>query len=210
MTALRGRRHPARLPDAPMPSPLRCLAVFLFAAVAATTWPTAARAQDARELTVDERGRYATALADAATLIRDRQFDAATTRLDALLVQRPREAQARFLRAVVDAEQGRTDDAVRRFRELVADFPELPEPWNNLAVIQAQQGDYDAARFSLESAIQAAPDWSIARENLGDIYARLAAANYERAARTDRANKTAPAKLALITEMLARPTPAKP
>lgn len=189
---------------------LRCLAVLALALVAATTWPPAACAQDARELTVEERGRYAAALADAATLIRDRQFDAATARLDALLAQRPREAQARFLRAVVDAEQGRTDDAVRRFRELVADFPELPEPWNNLAVIQAQQGNYEAARVSLENAIQAAPDWSIARENLGDIHARLAAANYERAARADRSNKTAPAKLALITEMLARPPAARP
>lgn len=193
-----------------MSSSLRCFAALLFAVVAATWAPTAVRAQDVRELTTDERARYAAALADAATLIRERQFDAATTRLDALLAQRPREAQARFLRAVVDAESGSTDAAVRRFRELVADFPELPEPWNNLAVIQARQGDYEAARHSLENAIQAAPDWGIARENLGDVYARLAAANYERATRADRGNTTAPAKLALITEMLARPAPAKP
>jgi Flp pilus assembly protein TadD len=210
MAALRVRRRHACLPEHPMPPALRRILPLLFAAFAATVAPVTVVAQDVRELTVEERGRYAAVLADAATLIRDRQFDAATTKLDALLVERPREAQARFLRAVVDAESGRTDDAVRRFRELVADFPELPEPWNNLAVIQAQKGDYDAARFSLENAVQAAPDWSIARENLGDVYARLAAANYDRAARADRSNKTAPAKRALVTEMLARPAPAKP
>ncbi len=32
------------------------------------------------------------------------------------------------------------------FRGLIEDYPELPEPYNNLAVIYAQQGEYDSAR----------------------------------------------------------------
>ena len=59
-------------------------------------------------------------------------------------------------------------------------------------------------------AIRSAPDWSIARENLGDLYARLAALEYAQAAKLDRDNKTAPAKLTFIRELLAKSAPAKP
>ena len=90
---------------------------------------------------------------------------------------------------------------------LVADFPELPEPWNNLAVMHAQKGDYESARVALESAIRVAPRWSVAQENLGDVYARLAAAAYDNAVRGDRDNKTAGAKLAAIREMFSTVTP---
>ena len=91
------------------------------------------------------------------------------------------------------------------FRALIEDYPELPEPYNNLAVLYAQRGEYESARVALETAVKAAPDWWVAHENLGDIYARLAAAEYDRAAKLDRHNKTAGAKLALVREILASP-----
>ena len=62
----------------------------------------------------------------------------------------------------------------------------------------AQQRDYDLARDALETAVRTAPDCAVARENLGDVYARLAAAQYNRAATLDRSNHTAPEKLALV------------
>ena len=51
--------------------------------------------------------------------------------------------------------------------------------------------------------MRTAPDWAVAHENLGDVYVRLAAVQYDRAATLDRDNKTAPAKLALVRELLA-------
>ena len=47
-------------------------------------------------------------------------------------------------------------------------------------------------------------------EPSGDIYARLAAVEYAQAAKFDRANKTAPAKLALVRDLLASAAPPKP
>ena len=92
---------------------------------------------------------------------------------------------------------------------MLGDYPELPEPHNNLAVLYAQKGEYALARDELEAAISAAPDYVVAYENLGDIYARLAAVNYEKAMARDARNKTAPAKLKLVREVLApQPAPA--
>jgi Flp pilus assembly protein TadD len=102
----------------------------------------------------------------------------------------------------VQTARGETDAAIATFRALTEDYPELPEPYNNLAVLYAQKGDYNGARVALETALAAAPDFAMARENLGDIYARLAAANYDRAAALDRGNKTAPAKLLLVRQLL--------
>jgi len=167
-------------------------------------------AQDARDLPEEARKQYNTALKEAGTLIKERQFATAESKLDALISQRPREPQARFLKGVVETELGHTDAAIEVFRGLIADYPELPEPYNNLAVIYAQKGEYDSTRLALETAVRTAPNWAVARENLGDIYARLAAAEYDRAAKLDRDNKTAPAKLTAVRSLFAASTPAKP
>jgi Flp pilus assembly protein TadD len=189
-------------------TPMPLLRRFLLLVVVLSSLAAQAQTPDARELSVEERARYAAALTEASALLKERRFADAVTKLEALLAQRPREPQARFLRAVADADPGRNDEAVAALRSLVADYPELPEPWNNLAVIFAQKGDYDSARVALESAVQAAPGWSVAQENLGDVYARLAAAAYDKAARGDRDNKTAGTKLAAIRDMFATVKPA--
>ena len=186
---------------------LRHLRVLILALL--LPWANAA-AQDTRELTEEARRQYAAGIKEAAALVRERQFANAQTRLDALLVQRPREPQARFLKGVVATEQGRTDAAMEVFRALVEDYPELPEPYNNLAVLYAQKGDYNSARVALETAIRTAPDWAVARENLGDVYVRLAGVEYDRAAKLDGGNKTAPAKLVLVRDLLAPGAAAKP
>lgn len=149
------------------------------------------------------RRSYAEGLVEARKLIEAKRYDEAIARLDALNALRPREAQARFLKAVAQADAGRAADAVATLRALSTDFPELPEPRNNLAVLYAAQGDYALARAELELAIAAAPDYAIAHENLGDVYARLAAAQYERAAAIDKANRSAPQKLKLARDILA-------
>jgi TolA-binding protein len=191
-----------------MPPILRRPILLLLAAASPWLFAVPGHAQDARELSVEERARYASSLTEASELIKERKFDAASAKLDAMIAQRPREAQARFLLGVIDAEQGKLDAAATIFLGLIADYPELPEPWNNLAVIHAQKGDYESARQALENALRAAPNWSVAHENMGDVYARLAAVSYDRAARGDADNKTAPRKLLLIRELFAPARPA--
>jgi Flp pilus assembly protein TadD len=180
-------------------------------AAAQTAAPTAAGApapEEPRsvippELSEEARKAYAQGLREARDLIKRSDYVGALARLDPLLAERPREAQARFLKGVVQTSLGETAAAIATFRGLTEDYPELPEPYNNLAVLYAQKGDYNGARVALESALAASPDFAVAHENLGDIYVRLAAANYDRAAALDRGNKTAPAKLVLVRQLLA-------
>jgi len=164
-----------------------------------------ARAQDAAELSPTERTAYAKGVREAATLVRERRFVEARQKLEVLLAQRPSEPQARFLMAVADTEEGRTDAAIAAFESLTRDYPELPEPWNNLAALYVGRGDYDGARLALQTAVAAAPDWAVAHENLGDLYAALARKQYERAAALDRKSVSAATKLRLVRELLAPP-----
>lgn len=139
---------------------------------------------------------------EATALFRQGQLDRAMERVDAWLKARPKDARGRFLRGMILTQQKKIDDAIRTYIDITQDFPELPEPYNNLAVIYAGQGDYDKARVQLEYAVRAMPSFAAAHENLGDIYARMAAVSYEKATKLDAANKTAPAKLKAVNDLL--------
>jgi tetratricopeptide (TPR) repeat protein len=145
---------------------------------------------------------YADDYADAELLYKQGNRAAALSRLEKSLEARPRDARARFLKGVILADQNRTADAIAVFTELTQDFPELPEPHNNLAVLYAGQGDYERAREALEMAIRTHPSYAVAHENLGDVYAQLASRAYDKALQLDRENKTARTKLALIREIV--------
>jgi len=154
-----------------------------------------------------------TARADEASEI-NRLFAAGQTseafgRLDKLLAAKPRDPQLRFQKGVMLAETLRRAEAAGIFNQLIVDYPEMPEPYNNLAVIYAAQGDYDKARASLEAAVRANPSYAVAQQNLGDIYAQLARSAYSRALQLDPANPAIPAKLELLRELAKRsPAPA--
>jgi tetratricopeptide (TPR) repeat protein len=144
-------------------------------------------------------------LREAQRLYSQGKLPGALEKVDAYLAEQPRDAQARFLRGLVLADEKHTDQAIQIFKSLTEEFPELPEPYNNLAVLYASQGDYEKARATLELAIQANPSYAIAHENLGDIYARLAGRAYERALQLDANDASAKAKAAKIKEITAPP-----
>jgi len=125
----------------------------------------------------------------------------ALSKTDQLLISRPRDPQLRFMRGVILAETGRSADAVNVFVKLTEDYPELPEPYNNLAVLYANQNQFDKSRTTLEMAIRTNPSYATAHENLGDIYARLASQAYSRALQLDSGNAAIQPKLALIREL---------
>jgi tetratricopeptide (TPR) repeat protein len=139
---------------------------------------------------------------DATLFYRGGQYDRALASVDAWLKSRPKDARGRFLRGMIFTQQKKTDEAARIYSDLTQDFPELPEPYNNLAVIYADQGDLDRARSLLESAVRANASFTAAHENLGDVHARLAAASYEKALKLDAANKSAAAKLKAVNDMI--------
>ena len=89
------------------------------------------------------------------------------------------------------------------FRALIEDYPELPEPYNNLAVLSRSAANTKARERRSKPPSAPRPTGRSPHENLGDIYARLAAVEYAQAAKLDKGNKTAPAKLALVRDLLA-------
>jgi len=144
----------------------------------------------------------ADSLQDLQSLVKQGQLTQALEKADQLLAAKPRDAQVRFLKGVVLSELNRGNEAVTVFQKLTEDYPELPEPYNNLAVLYAQQRQYDKARTALEMAIRTHPSYATAHENLGDIYARLASQAYDKALALDSSNAAAQNKLAMIREMM--------
>jgi len=125
----------------------------------------------------------------------------ALERADRYLAKNPKDAQARFLKGLILADQGKTNDAIAIFTGLTEDYPELPEPYNNLAVLYASQSKYEAAKNALEQAIRTHPSYATAHENLGDIYAKMASIAYDKALALDSKNTAAQTKLALIKDI---------
>ena len=144
----------------------------------------------------------------------DRLFSAghwtqAVQKADQFLVSNPRDARMRFLKGLALWEQGKSADAISVFVKLTEDFPDLPEPHNNLAVLYSKQGQYEQARRSLESALRINPNYAMAYENLGDVYAKLASQAYSKALQIDGNNtKKVSLKLAMIRDLLTPKSPA--
>ena len=139
---------------------------------------------------------------EVSQLLRAGRVDAASTRVDAMLARNPKDAQARFLKGLVLSDQGKTSDAIQIFNALTVDYPELPEPYNNLASLHAASGQLDRARFALESAIAANPNYAIAHDNLGDLYLRMASQAYDKVLQLDRTNTATQAKAAAVRSVI--------
>lgn len=138
---------------------------------------------------------------DASRLFKQGNHAAALEKIEAAIAANPRDARARFLKGLILTEQNKPNDAIKVFTALTDDYPELPEPYNNLAVLYASQGQYDKARKSLEMAIRTHPSYAIAHENLGDVYAKMASEAYDKALQLDRGNAAAQTKLAMIKDL---------
>ncbi len=174
------------------------LAAAWFGVFAAGAW--AAPADDLRE---------------AQKLYGQGKVQPALEKVDAFLRAQPKDPQGRFLKGLLLTEQKRVPEAIQVFSGLTEDYPELPEPYNNLAVLYASQGNYDKAKSALELAIHTHPSYATAHENLGDIYAQLASRAYDRALQLDKNNTTAQLKLAMVKDIFVaqktgqRPPPVK-
>lgn len=143
--------------------------------------------------------------ADVNQLAKQGKYDQALAKADQYLAGKPRDPQMRFLKGVIQAESGKQAEAIATYTQLTQEYPELPEPYNNLAVLYAQRNEYDKAREALEGAVRANPGYATAYENLGDVYAKLASQSYAKAQQLEPANGTAASKLALVRQLLTAP-----
>jgi Flp pilus assembly protein TadD len=128
----------------------------------------------------------------------------ALDQIERLLLQAPRNPELRFRKGVALAAAQRHAEAQAVFEKLIIDRPELPEPYNNLAVIRATQNDWEGARQVLVQAVQVLPTYALALENLGEVHLRLAEQAWAQAARIGPAPVSSRQKLALTRELLSR------
>jgi ketosteroid isomerase-like protein len=142
-------------------------------------------------------------------LIKDGQHAQALKQIDEALTRNPKDAQMRFRRGVALSMLDRKMEALAVFQKLVEDHPEMPAPYNNMAVIYGAQGEYEKARSALERAIRTNPAYATAYQNLGDVYAQLASQAYSKALQLDKTDTTVQPKLSLLRELTGT-TPAMP
>lgn len=139
---------------------------------------------------------------DVTKFMRAGQYTEALSRADAFLSRNPRDAQMRFLKGVILTEQNKSAEAIAVFTKLTEDFPGLPEPYNNLAVLYAAAGQFEKARAALDTAIRTNPSYATAYENLGDVHAKLASQAYDKALQLDSGNAAAKSKLTLVRSLV--------
>jgi tetratricopeptide (TPR) repeat protein len=200
--SLQIHRHfqPPSLPAAAPMARFRLLIIIALwgvsCCVAAQSAPTA--------LTGATSSPVASVIAEVHRLHYAGQTEAALARADAYLANKPNDAQMRFLKGVILADSKRRGEAIQIFQKLVDDYPDLAEPYNNLAALYAAEGDYARARITLEQAVRANPSYATAHENLGDVYAALASQSYARAQKLEPVNGALESKLALVRELFKR------
>ena len=168
-------------------SPTHCLANFFVAIIVVLSFVSL--------------GAFADELKDISQLAAQGQQAAALERINTYLAANPRDAQAMFMKGIILAESGKRDEAIKSFTDLTEKYPNLPEPYNNLAVLYADAGQYDKAKKALETAIKTHPSYATAHENLGDIYARMASEAYDKALQLDSGNARAQSKLSMIKDL---------
>lgn len=165
--------------------------------------PSIARIIAAACLSLTAATVFADEAAEVQKLLAAGKNPEALQKADQYLAGKPKDPMMRFLKGISLSQAGRTTDAISVFVKLTEDYPELPEPFNNLAVLYAQQGQYDKSRNALEMAIRTNPSYATAYENLGDVYAKLASQAYSKALQIDTKSNVAP-KLAMIKDLFPR------
>ncbi len=135
-------------------------------------------------------------------LIEAGELDEALEVADVYITDNPKDPRMRFLKGLILTTKTEWQEAIKVFSTLSNDFPELPAPLNNLAVVYAETGNYDLALEALKEALQINPDYASAHENLGDIYVTLAALSYRQATSHEDKQQTASAKLKVLGQLI--------
>ena len=91
------------------------------------------------------------------------------------------DVQLLFLLAREQSQLGLSNEAIESYRQLTIFYPELPEPWNNLATEYMRQNKLDLAAEALDMALLAKPNYSLALQNQGELYLMQAQTAFDKA-----------------------------
>lgn len=147
-------------------------------------------------------GARADLYSDVNRLIQSGQLEKAQQQVDQRLKTAPTDPQMRLLLSRIQDAQGQTPAAMDTLQGLTQSFPELAEPHNNLAALLARENRHADALISLQAAIKARPDYAIALENMGDVYAALASQSYGKALQITPNQRRIQTKQLTIDQML--------
>ena len=125
----------------------------------------------------------------------------ALKQLETRLSTRPDDSRAAYLKGLVLMQLGRSEEAERWYKMMQANFPDLPQPGNALAVIYAGRGDLPAAEAALRALLEKHPDHTSARVNLARLYIQMAQAEYEKALKDTPDNAMIARKLEALKAM---------
>ena len=125
----------------------------------------------------------------------------ALKQLETRLSTHPEDSRAAYLKGLVLMQLGRGDEAERWYKMMQANFPDLPQPGNALAVIYAGRGDLPAAEAALRALLEKHPDHTSARVNLARLYVQMAQAEYEKALKATPDNAMIARKLEALKAM---------
>lgn len=137
-------------------------------------------------------------------MVRNGQLEKASQTSDQHLQKNPQDPQMRLLVSRILDAQGKPQEAIAALESLTREFPELPEPHNNLAVLYARMGREQDALASLLRAVAARPDYSVALENLGDLYLGMALQAYQQARQSAMPSPGAARKADILSPLLRR------
>lgn len=141
---------------------------------------------------------------DVERMIRNGQYEQASQVSRQHLQKNPQDPQMRLLRSRILDARGEKVEATAALESLTQEFPELPEPHNNLAVLYAGQGRLQDALASLHKAVAARPDYAVALENLGDLYLSMALQAFQQARSSLGPSAGAAAKADALAPLLKR------
>ena len=105
----------------------------------------------------------------------------ALRQLEARLATAPDDGKAAYLKGLILMQMSKREEAERWFRMMQVNFPDMPQPYNALAVIFDSRGDLLAAQQVLQELLSRHPEQQGARVNLGNIYLKLARQEFEKA-----------------------------
>jgi tetratricopeptide (TPR) repeat protein len=151
--------------------------------------------------------------AEVRALMSRGELTAAVTRVDRAIAAQPRDAQLRFLRGVVLMDLARDAEALDVFTLLTQEHPDLPDPYNNIALLQARAGRPEAALAALQQALRCDPSHRTAQANLGQMHLLLAVKAWDDLARGGPVDAALQRKLEAARALLAvgsLPTAATP
>ena len=122
---------------------------------------------------------FADEAAEVRALLTRGELEAALQRAERAAAAKPLDAQLQFLHGVVLMDLQRDGPALEVFTRMSQDYPELPDPFNNIALLHARAGEFELARQALESALRNDPGHRLARANLGRVHLVLAVQAWE-------------------------------